>query len=186
MKSLCVFCGSSFGNQPNFKDMAHELGKSLARQKITLIYGGASIGLMGELADAALAEGGKVVGVMPEQLVAREVSHTGLSDLIVVQDMHERKAKMAELADGFIALPGGLGTLEELFEVLTWAQLRFHEKPCGLLNVQGYYDFLLRFLDNAVSSEFIRPPHREMLLVSETVTGVLKLFENYRSPNLGK
>lgn len=182
IKSLCVFCGSSLGSNPAFKKLAQLLGETLAQENITLVYGGASVGLMGVLADAAMAAGGKVIGVMPEQLVAREVAHESLDELIVVKDMHERKAKMAELSDGFIALPGGLGTLEELFEVLTWAQLGFHQKPCALLNCEGYYDSLTDFLDEAVTTEFIKPVHRNMVLIADTPHQLLTLFSNYQAP----
>lgn len=183
MKSLCVFCGSSFGTSPATKKLAQLLGQTLAIEGITLVYGGASVGLMGLLADAAMAKGGEVVGVMPEQLVAREVAHPSLNELIIVKNMHERKAKMAELSDGFIALPGGLGTLEELFEVLTWAQLGLHQKPCGLLNSEGYYDSLINFLDQAVAAEFIKPAHRNLLMVSDTPTQLLTMFGDYKAPN---
>ena len=179
---LCVFCGSSPGHNPAYVAAAAQLGKLLAERRIGVVYGGASIGLMGALADAAQAAGGEVIGVIPRALVEWEVAHTGLADLRVVGSMHERKALMAELSDGFIALPGGIGTLEELFEVWTWAQLGSHGKPCALLNVLGYYDRLLGFLDSVVGEGFLRPPHRTMLLVGDTCEGLLEKMESYRAP----
>ncbi len=179
---LCVFCGSSPGHNPAYVAAAAQLGKLLAELGIGVVYGGASIGLMGALADAAQAAGGEVIGVIPRALVEWEVAHTGLADLRVVGSMHERKALMAELSDGFIALPGGIGTLEELFEVWTWAQLGSHGKPCALLNVLGFYDRLLAFLDSVVGEGFLRPPHRTMLLVGETCEGLLEKMESYRAP----
>lgn len=177
MKRLCVFCGASMGRNPAYAEAARSLAKILATKGITLVYGGASVGVMGQLADAALEAGGKVIGVMPQELVNREVSHLHLSELIIVGSMHERKAKMAELSDGFIALPGGLGTLEELFEVLTWAQLRFHAKPCGLLNTNGYYDQLISFLDHSVDEKFIKPTHRQMIVLGDEPNALLKALE---------
>lgn len=165
------------GRNPAYVEAARSLAKILASNDITLVYGGASVGIMGQLADAALEAGGKVIGVMPQELVDREVAHLNLSELIVVGSMHERKAKMAKLSDGFIALPGGLGTFEELFEVLTWAQLRFHNKPCGLLNTDGYYDQLVSFLDHSVNEGFIKPAHREMIILSDKPGTLLKAFE---------
>jgi len=162
-QSLCVFCGSATGNDPRFQHAAITTGNALVARGITLIYGGASVGLMGVLADTVLAGGGKVIGVIPESEVIHEVAHPTLTQLIKVGSMHERKAVMGELADAFLALPGGLGTLEELFEVLTWAQLKLHAKPVGLLNVAGYYDPLLAFLNTAVASSFVRPAHRALL-----------------------
>jgi uncharacterized protein (TIGR00730 family) len=179
---LCVFCGSSPGHNPAHVAAAAQLGKLLAERSIGVVYGGASIGLMGALADAAQAAGGEVIGVIPRALVEWEVAHTGLADLRVVGSMHERKALMAELSDGFIALPGGIGTLEELFEVWTWAQLGSHGKPCALLNVLGFYDGLLGFLDSVVGEGFLRPPHRTMLLVGDTCEGLLEKMESYRAP----
>jgi uncharacterized protein (TIGR00730 family) len=182
MKRLCVFCGSSPGRDPVYLAAAAGLGTLLARRRIGLVYGGASIGLMGALADAAQAGGGEVIGVIPQALVKWEVAHTGLADLRVVSSMHERKALMAELSDGFVALPGGIGTLEELFEVWTWAQLGSHGKPCALLNVSGFFDSLLGYLDFVVAEAFLRPMHRDMLLVSETAEGLLERLEGYRAP----
>jgi uncharacterized protein (TIGR00730 family) len=183
MKRLCVFCGASTGRNPAYVEAARALAKTLASKGITLVYGGASVGIMGQLADAALEAGGKVIGVMPQELVNREVSHLNLSELIIVSSMHERKAKMAELSDGFIALPGGLGTLEELFEVLTWAQLRFHAKPCGLLNTNGYYDQLISFLDHSVDEKFIKPAHRELIIVGDEPSALLEALEAYGTPS---
>jgi uncharacterized protein (TIGR00730 family) len=179
---VCVFCGSSPGRNPAYVAVAAELGKLLAERRIGVVYGGASLGLMGVLADAAQAAGGQVIGVIPRALVEWEVAHTGLADLRVVASMHERKALMAELCDGFIALPGGIGTLEELFEVWTWAQLGSHSKPCALLNVHGFYDRLLGFLDFVVGEAFMKPMHRNMLLVGETPEALLERMQSYRAP----
>jgi uncharacterized protein (TIGR00730 family) len=162
--ALCVFCGSSTGHDPAYASAARTLGTLLARRGIELVYGGGNVGLMGVIADAALSAGGRVTGVMPEALIAREIGHTGITDLRVVGSMHERKAMMAALADGFIAMPGGFGTFEEFFEVVTWTQLGLHAKPAGLLNVGGFYDPLIAFLDRATAAGFIKPPHRAMVL----------------------
>jgi uncharacterized protein (TIGR00730 family) len=186
MKRLCVFCGSSAGDAPAYAAAARALGTALARREIGLVYGGASVGLMGAVADAALDEGGDVIGVIPEALVKKEVAHGGLVDLRIVGSMHERKALMAELSDGFIALPGGLGTLEELFEVWTWAQLGYHAKPCALLNVAGFYDPLIAFLDGVVAHRFLKPAHRDMLLVAEDSDALLDRLASYRPPDVGK
>ncbi len=177
MKKICVFCGSSSGRQPEYIEAAHKLANALTKRGIGLVYGGASVGIMREIADAVLSSGGEVIGVIPQALVDKEVSHKGLTELKVVSSMHERKAVMAELSDGFIALPGGLGTLEELFEVLTWSQLGFHNKPCGLLNVNGYYNKLSSFLDHAVDEEFVKMKHRELLLNEDNPGGLLALME---------
>jgi uncharacterized protein (TIGR00730 family) len=182
MNRLCVFCGSSPGRDPAYLAVAAELGTLLAERRIGLVYGGASIGLMGALADAAQAAGGEVIGVIPHALVEWEVAHAGLADLRIVASMHERKALMAELSDGFIALPGGIGTLEELFEIWTWAQLGSHSKPCALLNALGFYDRLLGFLDFVMGEAFMRPIHRNMLLVGETSEGLLEKMEGYSAP----
>jgi len=167
LSSLCIYCGSSMGHDPRFASAAEELGGCLAREGTTLVYGGAKVGIMGAVADAALAKGGRVVGVIPRGLVEKEVAHPGLSECHVVESMHERKALMAELSEGFIALPGGLGTLEELFEVWTWAQLGLHAKPLGLLNVAAYYDKLLAFLDHATAEGFVGHHNREMVQVAD-------------------
>ena len=179
MKHICVFAGSSIGSQAAYAEAARELGHALVRRRIGLVYGGARVGLMGALADAALAAGGHVTGVIPQALVAKEVAHAGLSDLRVVASMHERKALMADLADGFIALPGGWGTLEEFFEVLTWGQLGLHQKPCGLLNVRGYFDGLLSFIDHSIEERFVRRENRSMVLVDVSSEALLDRFEQY-------
>jgi len=177
-----VFCGSSAGQGERYLEAARNLGRVLAEQGIGLVYGGASVGTMGAVADAALAAGGEVVGVIPRGLVDRELAHHGLTELHVVADMHERKARMASFADAFIALPGGAGTLEELFEVWTWGQLRIHTKPLALLDVDGYYQSLLRFVDHAVDQGFVRPEHRDMLIVETDPYQVLKRFAEYVPP----
>src|SRR5687768_199497 len=167
MKSLCVFCGSSPGSRPEYAALAVRTGELIAERGIALVYGGGHVGLMGALADAALAAGGRVVGVIPRALWDREVGHGGLTELHVVETMHERKALMASLADAFVALPGGLGTLEEIFEVWTWGQLGIHAKPCGFLDVNGYYAPLLAFLDGAVERGLVRREHRAMAVVED-------------------
>jgi uncharacterized protein (TIGR00730 family) len=179
MKRICVFAGSNSGSRSDYRSAARELGRTLVGRDLGLVYGGARLGLMGALADAVLAAGGHVTGVIPEALVAREVAHTGLSDLRVVTSMHERKATMADLADGFVALPGGWGTLEELFEILTWAQLGLHQKPCGLLNVRGFFDGLLSFIDHSIEEGFIRRESRSMVIVSNSPESLLEQFERY-------
>jgi uncharacterized protein (TIGR00730 family) len=186
MKRLCVFCGSSTGDAPAYAAAARALGTTLARRGIGLVYGGASVGLMGAVADAALEAGGDVIGVMPEALAKKELAHAGLTELRIVGSMHERKALMAELSAGFIALPGGLGTLEELFEVWTWAQLGYHAKPCALLNVAGFYDPLIAFLDGVVAHRFLKPAHRDMLVVAEDSDALLDRLAAYRPPDVGK
>lgn len=165
MQRVCVFCGSSPGTDPAFLDAARALGSYLGRRGTGLVYGGASVGLMGVVADAALGAGAHVTGVIPASMVGRELAHRGLPDLRVVATMHERKALMADLADAFVALPGGMGTLDETFEILTWAQLDIHDKPVGLLDVDGYFAPLLAFLDHAVAKGFVRQSHRDMVLV---------------------
>ena len=186
MKRLCVYCGSRSGSQPAYTEAAENLARALVRRKIELVYGGASVGTMGVLANAVLAEGGRVVGIIPQSIVDREVVHRGLSDLRVVTSMHERKALMAELSDGFIALPGGLGTLDEVFEILTWGQLGLHQKPCGLLNIRNYYQGLIEFLDHAVVERFITDVHRAMLLVEEEPERLLEHFERYQATAVAK
>jgi hypoxanthine phosphoribosyltransferase len=176
---LCVFCGSSPGARPAYGEAAEELGRLLVAQGIGLVYGGGAVGLMGRLADAVLAEGGEAIGVLPEALVAKEIGHPGLPDLRVVGSMHERKALMADLADGFVALPGGLGTVEELFEVYTWAQLGLHRKPCALLDVEGYYEGIANFLAHAVEERFLRDDHRSMLIVERTPSALLERLKRY-------
>jgi uncharacterized protein (TIGR00730 family) len=165
--AVCVFCGSSAGARPAYRGAADAMGRLLAAQGRTLVYGGGNVGLMGVAADAALAAGGRVIGVIPHHLVAREVGHGGLTELRTVDSMHERKQMMADLADAFVLLPGGLGSLEEFFEVWTWGQLGLHGKPYGLLNVEGYFDPLLAFLDHAVAERFVRPAHRDLVLIDD-------------------
>ena len=186
MKKLCVFCGSSFGSKKNYSETAINLGKVIAEKGIGLVYGGARVGLMGEIASAVLEAGGDVVGVIPKQLLEKEVAHTGLNDLHIVGSMHERKALMAELSDGFIAMPGGFGTLEEVFEVVAWGQLNLHSKPVGLLNVDGYYDSLIKFLDHTVNENFIKPEHREMILVGDDPKTLLNNLLEYSPPQVDK
>lgn len=176
MKQVCVFAGSSSGARPEYRIAAAELGRVLAARDVGLVYGGARVGLMGILADAVLGSGGHVTGVIPEAMVAKEIAHEGLTDLRIVPSMHERKAMMADLADAFIALPGGWGTWEELFEMVTWGQLGLHRKPCGLLNVQGYFTPLLSFVAHAVDEGFVRREHAGMLVVSETAVSLLDVM----------
>jgi uncharacterized protein (TIGR00730 family) len=182
MRRLCVFCGSSTGNDPRHADAARATGRALAARGIGIVYGGGSVGLMGALADAALAAGGEVVGVIPRALQLRELAHARLSELHVVRSMHERKALMARLADGFVALPGGMGTLEELAEVLTWAQLGLHARPCGLLDVAGYWQPLVTFFDRAVAEGFLRPEHRRLMIVAGDVDTLLDRFASWSPP----
>ena len=186
MKRLCVFAGSNAGVRPEYRAAAQELGRVLAGRGVGVVYGGASIGLMGALADAALAAGGLVIGVIPAALLAKEIAHPGLTELRVVSSMHERKALMADLSDAFVALPGGLGTFEELFEVLTWAQLGLHRKPCGLLNVQGYFDPLLAFVSHSIEEGFVRPEHRAMISVSKSSASLIDLLATHSPPTVEK
>jgi uncharacterized protein (TIGR00730 family) len=174
-----VFAGSNAGLHADYRASARALGQALVRREVGLVYGGAKVGLMGVLADAVLTAGGHVTGVIPQALVAKEVAHQGLSDLRVVASMHERKAMMADFADGFIALPGGWGTLEEFFEVLTWAQLGLHQKPCGLLNVRGFFDGLLSVIDHSIDERFVRPECRSMVIVSSSPDALLDQFDQY-------
>jgi uncharacterized protein (TIGR00730 family) len=183
---LCIFCGSSPGARPEYAEATVELARLLAGRGIGIVYGGASVGLMGLLADTAMEAGGEVVGVIPNALERKEIARHGLTELHVVDSMHERKALMAELSDAFIALPGGSGTLEELFEVFTWSQLGLHRKACALLNVAGYYDGLATFLDHAVAERFLRAEHRAMLLCERTPTGVLDALERFEPPLVDK
>ncbi len=182
IQRLAVFCGSSAGERPVYAEAAQAMGRTLAERGIGIVFGGGSVGLMGVVADAALEAGGEVIGVIPHALAAREVDHRGLTELHKVDTMHERKALMAELSDGFIALPGGLGTMEELFEVWTWAQLGIHRKPVGLLNAAGFYDDLLQFLNRAVVEGFVRGTHREMLVVAEESALLLEKMAAYDPP----
>ena len=183
---LCVFCGSSPGNKPEYLAAAQQLGTALAKAGIGLVYGGAQVGLMGAVADAALAAGGDVIGVIPRHLVERELAHEGLTTLHEVGSMHERKAMMADLSDGFIALPGGVGTFEELFEVWTWGQLGHHQKPCALFNAAGYYDQLIAFLDHALTEGFMRQPYRDMLIVDNAAEPLLAKVRDYTPPSVAK
>lgn len=186
MANYCVFTGSSSGADPRYKALASELGAAIAARGDGVVYGGASIGLMGAVADGCLSRGGPVVGVLPEALAELEIAHQGLSELHIVDGMHQRKALMAAQSDGFIALPGGLGTLEELFEIWTWAQLGEHEKPVGLLNGFGFYDGLLSFLDHVAAEGFVQPVHRGMLVVGEDPVGLLGKMEVYKAPRVQK
>jgi uncharacterized protein (TIGR00730 family) len=186
MKRICVYCGSSIGKRPEYAAAAKALGEALVARNIGLVYGGASVGIMGLIADAVLSLGGEVIGVIPQAIADKEIAHTGLSKLEVVANMHERKARMADYSDGFIALPGGMGTLEELFEVLTWGQLGFHTKPCGLLNVEGYYDHLTAFLEHAVDQEYLKGKHLGMLQTQTEPNALLDLLAAYQAPEGGK
>jgi uncharacterized protein (TIGR00730 family) len=181
LRSVCVFCGSSAGSDPRYLAAAQSFGRSLAVAHLRIVYGGASVGLMGALADAALEAGGEVIGVIPAALFDREIAHRGLSDLRVVTTMHERKAMMADLADAFVALPGGLGTLEELFEVWTWGMLGLHDKPYGLLNVGGFYDRLIGFLDSITAQGFVRPAQRSRLVVDANAETLLRRLSGVAS-----
>lgn len=186
MQRVCVFCGSSTGERPEYAEAALRLGVLLAGQRIELVYGGGRVGLMGVLADAVLTNGGRGIGVIPEFLFSKEIEHRGIQDMRVVSSMHERKALMADLADGFIALPGGFGTLDEFCEILTWAQLGLHRKPCGLLNVAGYYDSFLAFLDTATRDGFIQPRYRALVLDDTDAHRLLTRLRDYRPPELVK
>ncbi|MBR9824641.1 MAG: TIGR00730 family Rossman fold protein [Alphaproteobacteria bacterium] len=182
MKSICVYCGSNSGAKPGFITAARAVGQTLARRDITTVYGGGQVGLMGEVADAALAAKGKVIGVIPQFLALKEIAHMELTELRVVQSMHARKALMVELSEGFIALPGGIGTMEELFEIWTWGQLGRHDYPVGLLNVDGYFDHLVAFLDQMTEEGFLRPLHRNALKVSDKIEDILDAFDAYEAP----
>lgn len=186
MKSITVFCGSSLGSASIYKEQAALLGETLAKQKIQLIYGGADVGLMGAVADGALNEGGKVTGVLPRFLQSKEIAHKQLTELILVETMHERKTKMNELCDGVIVLPGGYGTMEEFFEMITWAQLGLHKKPIGILNINGFYDDLIRLVETMVEKGFLKQINREMLLICENIEELLEMMKNYQAPNVGK
>lgn len=186
INNICVYCGSSMGLDPAYARAAKILGHTLAERGIGLVYGGAAVGIMGVVADAVLQNGGKAVGVIPRALAVKEVAHQGLNELHVVESMHERKAMMTDLADGFIALPGGWGTLEEIFEILTWAQLGFHRKPCGLLNVEGYYDNLVNFLENAFAQQFVNDLYRPILITANEPNKMLDEFAGYKAPEVRK
>ena len=184
--SVCVYCGSNAGVRPDYRALAEALGRALAGRGLTLVYGGARVGLMGAVADAALAAGGRVVGVIPQSLVDREIAHAGLSELHVVASMHERKTMMADLSGGFVALPGGIGTLEEIFEMWTWGQLGHHGKPCALLDTAGYWTGLATFLDHQVAEGFVRADHRKMLIVEEDAESLLDRMAAYEAPQVKK
>lgn len=181
-----MFCGSSAGSRPEYRACAEELGAELTRNNIGLVYGGGNVGLMGALADAVLKTGGDAIGVIPEHLMAHEIGHKNLTKLHIVHSMHERKALMADLSDAFIALPGGFGTFEEFFEVLTWSQLGLHKKPCGIMNVLGYYTPLLAMLDHAVKEEFLKGDNRELVLARDTAKELLKALEEWRPVHVEK
>ena len=185
-KTICVYCGSNIGRDAVYAEQARALGLALANHGLGLVYGGSRVGLMGVVADAVLEAGGRAVGVIPEALVQKELAHQHLTELHVVGSMHERKTLMAEQADGFIAMPGGVGTLEEIFEMWTWAQLGFHRKPCGLLNVAGYFDALASFLDHTVEAAFMQPQHRQMLIVEDQPKALLARFAHYEPPSVSK
>ncbi|MGO1502305.1 MAG: TIGR00730 family Rossman fold protein [Marinobacter sp.] len=179
---IAVYCGSRSGNEPLYTEKAKELGEFFGKNGIDLVFGGGHVGLMGITADAVLASGGKAYGVIPEHLVNRELAHPGLTEQFVVKDMHERKAKMAELADGFVALPGGIGTLEEIFEVWTWAQLGMHRKPCAFYNVNGFYDSLLQMVETMVAAEFVSQQYLDMIVLADNPTDLVDRFRNYIPP----
>jgi uncharacterized protein (TIGR00730 family) len=185
IKNICVNCGSNTGTMPEYLKAANDLGKYLAKNNIGLVYGGAGVGLMGAVASSALENNGKVIGVIPESFADR-VAHNNLTELHIVSTMHERKTMMFDLSDGFIALPGGMGTIEEIFEVLTWAQLGYHTKPCGILNICGYYDSMLEFLENAVNKQFVKKEHRDMLLVDVDPESLLTRFNSYKANPIEK
>ncbi len=182
MNRICVFCGTNPGSRPEYGAAARRLGQMLAEQGIELVYGGASVGIMGELADAVHEHGGHVTGIIPQQLMEKEAAHTGIPNLIVVASMHQRKSQMADMSDGFIALPGGIGTLEGFFEILTWAQLGIHAKPSGILNVEGYFDGLTGFLDHAVREGFLTEAHRHAIIVESEPVRLLQRMHAYTPP----
>ena len=186
MRRVCVYCGSNTGNKPAYAEAARELAGVLVRHELELVYGGAGKGIMGVLADAVLEQGGRVHGVIPRMLVDKEIAHRGLTELHVVASMHERKTRMAALSDGFIAMPGGFGTLEEIVEIVTWGQLRFHDKPCGLLNTAGYFDKLAAFLDHVNAEGFLRDENREMLMIDADPAALVRRFERYTAPQVEK
>lgn len=186
MKSITVFCGSSFGTNDIYKEQAFLLGQTLAQQHIKLIYGGADVGLMGSVADGTLSEGGNAIGVLPHFLQSKEIAHKKLTELIIVETMHERKTKMNDLCDGVIVLPGGYGTLEEFFEMITWAQLGLHKKPIGILNIDGFYDDLIRLVQTMVDKGFLKQVNRDMLLISDNIDELLEKMRNYQAPTVGK
>lgn len=186
MKRITVFCASSFGTEKIYEEQAILVGKTLAEQDIELVYGGANVGLMGAVADGALNAGGKVIGVLPNFLRSKEIAHLGLTELVLVESMHERKTKMNDLCDGVIALPGGFGTLEELFEMLTWAQLGLHKKPIAILNINGFYDSLIALLQTMTEKGLLKEVNQKMLLVSDSIDDLLEKMRNYVPPTVGK
>ncbi len=186
LSKICVYCGSSAGGNPAYMQAAHALGEEIANRRLTLVYGGGKVGLMGEVARSALQNNGRVIGVIPKALEEQELAFSELTELFVVNSMHERKAMMADLADGFIALPGGYGTIDEFFEVLTWSQLGFHTKPCGILNIQHYYDRLLEFLDQSVTEKFVYQPHRDLILQADSPAELLEQFADYQPVRMNK
>ncbi|MBL4784118.1 MAG: TIGR00730 family Rossman fold protein [Cohaesibacteraceae bacterium] len=186
VKRICVYCGSNPGNRPAYKLAAVRLAETIVERGYELVYGGANVGIMGVIADAALAKGGKVHGVIPGALIEKEIAHQGLTRLYSVGSMAERKQKMADLSDGFVSLPGGAGTMDEMFEMWVWAQLGWNDKPSALMNVEGYYDHLLRFLDHQAKEGYVKQAHRDMLVVSDDASDILDQFENYVAPNIGK
>lgn len=186
MKRIAVFCGSSLGNQPIFREKAYELGQAIAKRNIELVYGGTEIGLMGAVAEGVLSEKGKVIGILPNFLRKKEIAHPNISELILVNTMHERKVEMHELSDGVIALPGGFGTMEELFEMLTWGQLGIHRKPIGILNIKGFYDQLDFFLENMVEQGFLSKENKQMLLIEEETEKLLDKLYSYEHPDVEK
>ena len=186
LKRVCVFCGSNTGSGPAYVEAAESLGKLLAERKMGLVYGGGKVGLMGKIADAVLGAGGEVIGVIPQSLMRKEIAHAGLTELRVVDSMHQRKALMAELSDAFIALPGGFGTFEEFCEIVTWAQLGLHRKPCGILNIEGYYDQLLGLFDHAVAEKFLHPANRALVIAGKSPDAMLDRLTNHQAPHVEK
>ncbi|MGH1520471.1 TIGR00730 family Rossman fold protein [Chryseobacterium sp. JK1] len=186
MKSITVFCGSSFGTDKIYEDQTFLLGQTLAKQNIQLIYGGSQTGLMGTVANGVLSENGKVIGVLPHFLQSKEIAHKNLTELIIVETMHERKTKMNDLCDGVIVLPGGYGTLEEFFEMITWAQLGLHKKPIGILNIDGFYDDLINLIQTMVDKGFLKQVNKDMLLISESIDDLLEKMKNYEAPTVWK
>ena len=186
MKRICVFCGSSPGAVPEYQEAARQLGQTLVDKNIGLVFGGGRVGMMGTIAQTVMQGGGEVIGIIPKALAEKEVAFTEITDLRVVDSMHSRKAQMVELSQGFIALPGGLGTIEEFFEVLTWGQLGIHQKPCGLLNVKGYFDKLMGFIDHTAGEQFLEKKSHSMILLDDTPDGLLQQFETYEPPQIDK
>lgn len=186
MKSITVFCGSSFGSDDIYKEQATLLGQTLAKQNIQLVYGGSNTGLMKAVADGALNAGGKVIGVLPHFLQSKEIAHKQLTELILVETMHERKTKMNDLCDGVIVLPGGYGTLEEFFEMITWAQLGLHKKPIAVLNIDGFYNDLIKLVQTMVDKGFLKQVNRDMLLINDNIDELLEMMKNYEAPTIGK